>query len=186
MFRGIRCLLFFSFFCLIPMSVYAKDFVVNANTSVTYEVPRSVDQLQAFNSPEFISRNLPGIESIEQLKGEDFLWDLKIPVPMARDMTGTFISKREVLNSNHMIFTSPKESEDFMRCEIKVEPKPNNESQINISMNLKFTRSNGLKFHWMAPLLGEEFLSERVKEMLDKMLNEFILNSKEELEAVNA
>jgi len=170
-------------FLLIPTSAYAKDFVVNASTSVEYTIQKSSAELQAFDSPDFISRNLPGITSIKPLEQNNFLWDLKIDVPMSRDMEGSFISQKQVLGENHMVFSSPEGAEDYMRCEIIVEPQENNESLINISMKLKFTRSNGLKFHWMAPLVGEAFLSDRVTEMLDKMLNEFIVNSTEELEA---
>lgn len=167
-------------FCM--KSAYA-DFVINAVSTVEYEVAKPRDALRAFDQPEFISRNLPGLRGIKPA-GEDLhLWDMEIKVPLSKPMRGTFLARRIPVDDNVIHYESAdKNAPDYMFCETAVIPKSAGESSVKITIQLKFTRSSGWKFHWMAPLLGERFIGSKVKERLDGMLKEFVANSKREME----
>jgi hypothetical protein len=164
-------------------SAEAAPFVIDAEAQVSYDVSCPRESLRAFDRPEFISRNLPGLKGITP-KGDDLaLWHLEIPVPMSRPMRGSFLTRRRVIGDNRIVYESADPAaEDTMICQTSVSPVSEKVSSVRISIRLRFSRSNGWKFHWLAPVFGQKFISARVKERLDKMLSEFVDNSKREWE----
>lgn len=177
-----KILLVILFFSL-PAAVRADNFVIDAASSVSYNVERPREDLRAFDKPEFVSNNLPGLKGLTRMNDGLYLWDLELSVPLSRPMRGSFLAKREVVNDNLIVYESAdKSSPDYMLCETLVTPLTPTKSSIRIAIRLRFTRASGWQFHWLAPLLGQKFLSARVKERLDGMLQEFVNNSKREWE----
>ncbi len=159
------------------------DFVINAVSTVEYEVAKPRDALRAFDQPEFISRNLPGLKGIKPAGEGLHLWDMEIKVPLSKPMRGSFLAERKVVNDDVIAYESAdRNAPDYMFCETSVIPKSAQESSVKITIQLKFTRSSGWQFHWLAPFLGEKFIGSKVKEKLDVMLKEFAANSKREFE----
>lgn len=182
-FRAVLTFLFCAWMPAEAPEAWARDFVVDASSEVEFAVGRARDDLRLFDHPEFIARNLPGITGIHRVEEGVDRWDLKIRVPLSRPMQGSFLARRIVVNDNFHRFESlDPEGEDYMKCEISVSPASERETSIKIAIQLRFTRSNGFKFHWLAPLLGEKFLSARVSEKLGRMLAEFVRNSRTQWE----
>lgn len=164
--------------------VYADDFVIQSASMVRYRVDLPREKLRAFDRPEFIARHLPGLKKVVPVGGDLYDWNLEIRVPLARPMSGTFLASRRALEDNRIVYESQDaEAQDYMKCETSVTAEPEGTSVIEIAIRLRFRRSNGWKFHWLAPVLGEKFLSGQVQKKLDAMLRAFVESSKKEWES---
>lgn len=168
-----------------PLTSYAKKpFMIEALSSVQYEVKRPRNDLRAFDGPEFIARHLPGLKGISTVEKDLLRWDLEIKVPLAKRMAGSFPARRKIVNPDLITYETPdKKAPDYMFCETFVKATSARSVSIKITLYLRFTRSSGWKFHWLAPFVGEKFLGAKVKERLDGMLAAFVESSKKEFEA---
>jgi len=160
------------------------SFVVDAVSEVQFDVAKPRTELSVFDTPEFVARHLPGLEGIAKLEEDIYEWDFRIRVPLARDMRGKFPARKNAENADEVTYESADvNAEDYMLCRIAVDEPSALKTTIKISIQLKFTRENALKFHWMAPFLGETFLSARVTEKLDAMMAGFVESAQLELNA---
>lgn len=162
---------------------FADPFVIDASSSVKFEVKRPLADIATLDDPAFIARHLPGIAGITPVEQDLYLWDFRMKVPLAKPMQGRFLARRNAAGPGRVSFESADpHPRDYMRCEISAVPDGKGNTFIRISIHLKFTRASGWQFHWLAPVLGEKFLSARVTERLESMLEGFILSSTKEWE----
>jgi hypothetical protein len=99
-------------------------------------------------------------------------------------MEGEYVVRKSVVNDTLTIYESADQSsQDYLLCRISVLPTGPARTSIGIDMRLRSRRTSGGDFHWLAPLLGESFLSARMKDKLDGMLAEFVENYTKEVSA---
>lgn len=168
---------------LVLLALNAGAFIVDASREARYTVGISREVLRDYvDDVGLFARNMPGVVGIEELDDQTYLYHTRKDIPLSRAMETTFHIRKIILNDSvtHYRSTRP-DAENYMSCTVTISPSGNAETSISIALCIRLVRSNPSEVHWLAPIVGPDFISERMSDDLDAMLKEFIKNSNREL-----
>lgn len=161
----------------------SSSFVVDAAGGTEYlvDVPRAVLRDYADDIGLF-ARNMPGVVGIEALGDDLFLYHTRKDIPLSAPMETTFRIRRIVESDSVTLYRSvDPEDDNYMSCTVRVRPRGDTRTSIAIALTIRLARENPSEVHWLAPVFGADFISERMNEDIEGMLEEFVRNSTAEL-----
>lgn len=158
-------------------------FVVEASCEARYTVTLPREALRAYvDDIDLFARNMPGVVDIQHLGADTYIYRTYKDVPLGRPVEGTFHIGRITQNDSVTRYQSlDEDARDFMSCTVLVVPAGDSETSVEVSLRLRLTRDTASEIHWLAPILGADFINRQMSEDLDAMLQEFIVNSSEDL-----
>ena len=158
-------------------------FIVDASSEATYSVavPRAV--LRAYvDDIDLLSRNMRGVVSIMPLGNNRYRYQTEKAIPLSGPLRTEFIIRKIVHGDSLTVYRSESiHDENYMSCKVRLVPDGESHTKITISLRVRLSRENPSEVHWLAPVLGEDFISDRMRSDLEGMLKEFVGRSTEEL-----
>lgn len=158
-------------------------FVVEASGSTEYAVDVSRAALREYvDDVGLLSRNMPGVTAIESLGDGEFLYHTRKDLPLASPLVTTFRIRKTMEGDSVAHYRSvDPDAENFMSCTVSMRAEGEHRTVLGISIALRLIRENPSDVHWLAPVFGEAFISDRMQGDLEEMLKDFVRNSTDEM-----
>ena len=172
-----------TFLVLAAFVLSSSLFIVDASSEATYSVavPRAILRTYV-DDIELLSRNMPGVVEITSLGNNRYRYQTEKEIPLAGPLKTEFIIRKTQDGDSLTVYRSESiHDENYMSCKVRLIPQGESHTKITISLRVRLSRQNPSEVHWLAPLLGEDFISDKMRGDLDEMLQEFVGHSKEEL-----
>lgn len=161
-------------------------FVVDVSHSHSYvvDVPRPALREYVDDIGLFV-RNMPGVVGIRDLGNGEYLYRTRKDVPLGSPLETDFRIRRIVESDTitHYRSTDPG-AENYMSCTVTVMPAGPERTSIAIALRVRLAREHPSDVHWLAPVLGSEFIEAQMLKDLEDMLREFERRSTEEMRGV--
>jgi hypothetical protein len=158
-------------------------FIVDASASIAYTVNISREDLRLFvDDIGLFERNMAGVVGVDSLSVDTYLYRTSREVPLKGKMDADFIIQRTIANDTVTVYRTPDVRDpNWMECRVELTPVSDGQTSIRINLRLRMEREHGYQIHWLAPIVGADFLTERMEDELDGMLREFAERSTQEL-----
>ncbi len=162
-----------------------EAFIVDASTEATYKVELSRETLRGYvDDIGLFARNMPGVVAVRPLGSNKYLYQTEKTLPLAGKMSTDFLIQKSVIGDSVTLYRSVSiEDPNYMSCRVMISPLSEESTQIQIRLRLRLSRANASDIHWLAPVLGNGFISDRMQEDMEDMLKTFIERSNKELYA---
>jgi hypothetical protein len=134
-----------------------------------------------FKDISVFERNFPGIVSVKKLGDKESEWVYEIDAPLTSPVRMPFILVETISTDEYKVFESKTKTPDYFRCSARMVSLGEEETRIVISIKIKMVRESGSEVHFMAPILGEKFISREMKKDLAKALSTFLSKCKKEI-----
>jgi carbon monoxide dehydrogenase subunit G len=170
------------FFLLLVGDLFIVD--VSHSISYTVDVPRPALR-ELVDDVGLFARNMPGVVGIEDLGDGVYLYHTRKDVPLGSALETSFRIRRIVESDTvtHYRSTDPQ-AENYMSCTVTVMPEGDSRTSIGIALRVRLAREHPSDVHWLAPILGEEFIEAQMTKDLTAMLTEFAENSSAEMRGI--
>ncbi len=168
--------------------ILALTFLINLSaradiTSLT--ISASVERNANINlDKEFIStyiKNIdiypkffPNVESVKKLNDTESEWLYKVEAPLASPYNLTFVLEDKSKGTDTLLYESKDGSRDYLYCNAVLSKMSEKKTKISFIFKISMTREKASDVHVLAGILGEKFLSEKMKEKLEGDLETFI------------
>jgi hypothetical protein len=158
-------------------------FVVDASANASYIVPQSREALRTYvDDIGLFARNMPGVVDVKPLGDETFLYRTEKDLPLSGAMRANFVIRKNLVGDSVTVYTSPDRDEvNYMSCHVLLRPFDEETTTIQIQLRVRLSQENASDVHWLAPILGEDFISRQMVKDLNELSAVFIRKSNEEL-----
>lgn len=175
-----RKLYFFIFF----LSLIAAG-PLKASVEYSFSISADVEKSAAISLPKDIVidyiKNLDiypkfftDIVSVTKINDKDSEWLYRIKAPLASPYNLTFILEDRSPSKDTLLFESKDSTRDYLFCKGVFSSLTENRTQVTLRFHIIMTRDKASEVHFMAGILGEKFLSNRMKEKLEDDMDTFI------------
>lgn len=163
--------------------VSTSSFVVDASSEAMYNVSIPHLRLRSYvDDIGLLARNMPGVLGVQSLGDNRFLYQTEKNIPLAPPFRTDFIIRKTLLGDTVTVYRSEDiHDPNYMSCKVRLHPLDEATTSITISLRVRLTRTDPGEVHWLAPIVGEDFISDRMQKDLDEMLKTFIVRSNQEL-----
>jgi hypothetical protein len=158
-------------------------FTVDASASTSYTVAVSRGALRTYvDDIGLFARNMPGVVAVKPLGDGKYLYQTEKSIPLSKPLKTDFLIMKESVGDSLTIYRSVNtDDQSYMMCQVAIRPQDEDNTIIEIRLRVRLSRENASEVHWLAPILGELFISEQMTRDMEDMLQEFIEKSNEEL-----
>jgi hypothetical protein len=157
-------------------------FVAEATAQTTYTVELSRQALAGYvDDIGLFERNMPGVVSVTALGDDRYLYLTEKDLPLAGTMQTEFLIEKLGEGDTTVYRSIDSAAENYMYTRVVITPAGASSSQMHIFVYLRLSRENASEVHWMAPLMGEEFISYQMTKDLEDMLESFVEQSTNDL-----
>lgn len=172
--KFLRILFLISFFSLIVTTV-SNSFTISAEVSRIAIVNLEPSFISAYISDiEIYLKFFPNMVSVTSLNDKESEWIYRIEAPLSSPYNISFIQVNKSPSPDTIIFESKEKSNDYLYCNAILNKISEEKTKINFLFKISMTRSKASDIHILAGILGEKFLSEKMKEKLESDLEDFI------------
>jgi hypothetical protein len=121
-----------------------------------------------------LEHHMPGVAGIASRSDGAYDYQTVREIPFSGEMRTTFIVRGTVDTAGVVSYgTADSSAANWMRFVFTFAPAGDGETAVQMSLRVRLVRASGTEIHLLAPLLGEEFLSERMQSDITDMLEEF-------------
>jgi hypothetical protein len=158
-------------------------FVTEATAEAVYTVELSREALAGYvDDIGLFERNMPGVVGVTDLGGNRYLYLTEKELPLAGTMQTEFRIEKITDGDSTTIYRSvDSTAENYMYTRVIITPSGPSSSRMQIVVYLRLSREDASEVHWMAPLMGEEFISYQMTKDLRSMLETFVERSTADL-----
>lgn len=158
-------------------------FTVDASASTSYTVAVSREALRTYvDDIGLFARNMPGVVAVTPLGDGRYLYQTEKSIPLSKPLKTDFFIMKESVGDSLTIYRSvDTDDHSYMMCRVAIRPQDDGNTTIEIRLRVRLSRENASEVHWLAPILGESFISEQMTRDMEDMLQEFVDRSNEEL-----
>ena len=158
-------------------------FVAEATAEATYTIDLSRQALAGYvDDIGLFERNMPGVVGVDELGNNQYRYLTEKELPLAGTMQTEFLIEKITEGDSTTIYRSvDPAAENFMYTRVVITPSGPAASRMRILVQLRLSRENASEVHWMAPLMGEDFISYQMTKDLQSMLETFVERSTADL-----
>jgi hypothetical protein len=158
-------------------------FTVDASASTNYSVSVPREALRTYvDDIGLFARNMPGVVAVKPLGDGKYLYQTEKDIPFAPSLKTDFLIIKESEGDSLTTYRSIRDDDpNYMLCQVLIRPGDQENTVIEIRLRVRLSRENASEVHWMAPILGESFISRQMTNDMEQMLQEFVERSNEEL-----
>jgi len=153
-----------------------KSSVINLSKNIVIDYIKNLD---------IYPKYFPDIVSVTKINDKDSQWLYRIKAPLASPYNLTFILEDKSPEKDTLIFESKDSVKDYLFCKAVFDSLSANRTNVTLRFHIKMTRDKASEVHFMAGILGEQFLSNRMKEKLDGDMDTFIQSVTKEMYLAN-
>jgi hypothetical protein len=163
------------------LNTVKAEFTVSAEVTNGAVFKTSLANLsEYFKNIKIYEKYFPGIISVKELGNKESEWVYEIDAPLASPVRMPFTLYEKVSSEDYIVFETKNKTPDFFRCTARLVSMGENETRISISIKIKMVRDSGGDVHFMAPILGEKFISKEMKKDLSEALSTFLSKCKKD------
>jgi hypothetical protein len=168
---------------LLALLLSNAAFIVDASVEASYSVGIPRPLLRAYvDDIGLLARNMPGVVDVTQVGDDRYLYRTEKTIPLSPPLQTEFMIRKTMIGDSVTVYRSENMTdENYMSCRVQLIPSDAQTTLIAIRLRVRLSRSNPASIHWLAPILGEQFISDRMAEDLRDMMKKFIANSNKEL-----
>jgi hypothetical protein len=126
-------------------------------------------------------RHFPGIVNTRRVSATESLWTYEMDPPLAPKKRTTYRLIQSSAGPESVVFKTADGLDDFMLCRATVVALSDSTTKVTIGMELRMTRESGSDFHFLAPIVGQNFISEQMRKQVAKDLDTFFDRTSSEL-----
>lgn len=158
-------------------------FTVDASAETSYDVAINREALKGYvDDIGLFKRHMPGVVSVDPLGGDRYLYATEKELPLAGSMRTEFLIQKFVYGDSVWVYRSANlDAHNYMYCRVRITPAGETNTVIAIALRVRLSREDASEVHWMAPILGAEFINDQMTRDLVDMLAVFVEKSNEEL-----
>ena len=123
---------------------------------------------------EIYPKYFPNIISVKNLENSRSEWIYRVEAPFASPYDVVFILEDRSPAPDTLLFESVDTVKDYLYCSAVLSKLSDNKTKVNFLFKISMTREKASDIHFLAGILGEKFLSEKMKERLESDLEDFI------------
>lgn len=158
------------------------EFTISAEVTKSRTINLSRDIIIAFvDDLSIYPKYFPNIISVRTAGDNKSEWVYEIDPPMASAYQVTFVLKKKVLDEEQFLYESTSDSKDYLYSRVKFSSLSEKKTRISLQFKIRMTRESAADVHFMAPILGEKFISSQMQKDLSKDLDTFIKRVTDEL-----
>lgn len=159
------------------------SFIVDASVESSYSVGIARPLLRAYvDDIGLLARNMPGVVNVTPVGDGRYLYRTEKSIPLSQPLQTDFLIQKTMIGDSITVYRSENMTdENYMSCRVQLIPSDAQTTLIAIRLRVRLSRSNPASIHWLAPILGEQFISDRMTEDLQEMMKKFIASSNKEL-----
>lgn len=162
------------------------SFTMSAEVERTASVNLDKDFISAYiRNLEIYPKFFPDIISVTKLNDTESQWLYKVEAPLASPYNLTFILVDRSSSGDTLLFESKDKTNDYLYCRGILSQVTEKKTKISFIFKISMTREKASDVHFLAGILGEKFLSERMKEKLEGDLEEFISRATKDMYLAN-
>jgi hypothetical protein len=150
-------------------------FTLDASGSGELTLAMAPDSARAlFRQIDVLERYMPGVAGISPRTDGSFNYLTVREIPFSGEMRTDFIVRCTVDAAGTVTYQSPDSAaRNWMRFRFTFTPADDGMTEVRMSLRVRLVRESGTEIHLLAPMLGEEFLSERMESDITDMLGTF-------------
>lgn len=126
------------------------------------------------NNLDIYPKFFPNIVSVKKLSETDSEWLYRVEAPLASPYELTFLLEDKSSSADTLLFESKDKAKDYLFCNAVLTSAGEKKTKVDFVFKISMTREKASDVHFLAGILGEKFLSERMKEKLEGDLETFI------------
>jgi uncharacterized membrane protein len=169
---------------LISSTVYT--FSISADVEKTSTINLSKDiVIDYIKNLDIYPKFFPDIVSVTKLNDKDSEWLYRIKAPLASAYNLTFVLTDKSPSRDTLIFESKDSTRDYLNCRAFFKSIDESHTQVSMRFHIIMTRDKASEVHFMAGVLGESFLSARMKEKLEADMDTFITSVTKDMYLAN-
>jgi hypothetical protein len=153
-----------------------QGFTLDASGSRSVILPAPVDSVRAMlQRTTTLERHMPGVVGIDPCgQPEAFTYRTVREIPFSGEMHTDFHIRRAVSEDGNVAYRTPDNAAtNWMSFRFNATPAGDQTTELAMTLRVRLVRENGTAIHILAPLLGEEFLSEQMERDITAMLDTF-------------
>lgn len=168
---------------LLMLLAPGRMFTVDARTETEYTVPVAREALRTFvDDIGLFQRHMPGVVAVRANGDGTYLYQTEKDIPLSAPMRTDFLIRKETSGDSLTVYASvDPDAMNYMRCSVRIAPVDSGSTSIRIQLQVRLSRENASEVHWLAPVLGESFISNQMTKDMQDMLREFVAGSNAEL-----
>jgi hypothetical protein len=168
------------------MLAHMLAFTIQASVegSMSLSLPSGVVRAY-FSDLSVFKRHFPGIVEAKRISPTESLWTYEMDAPLSPKKRTTFRLVQQEGQEGAVEFRTAEDAGDFMLCRASVVAAGETETRVTIGLQLRMTRESGGDFHFMAPLLGQKFISNEMRKQVKDDLETFLARTRDELYRIN-
>jgi hypothetical protein len=146
------------------------EFIVDRPEAIVRERMQDIQTLR---------RNMPGVVAILATGEGQWQYKTERTMPLSDTVKTTFVVSR--LGTPAVTFQTPDpDAMNWMSFRAGFRPANDNSTIIRVRLRVRLVREDGRAIHIFAPLVGESFISDRMRDDLEEMLAAFASNVRAE------
>lgn len=167
----------------VNFKAFADDgFTVSASVQKSIVFNSKIDKVSSYMKDlNIYKRNFPGIVSVNKLGGIESQWTYEVDAPLSSPMRMSFILVEKSATDYDVVFESKNPIPDYFKCSASLKEIADNKTKMVISIKISMTRESGSDVHFLAPILGEKFISKEMKKQITENLGIFLENCNREI-----
>lgn len=168
---------------MILLVVTGDPFIVEASASTSYSVAVSRESLRTYvDDIGLFRRNMPGVVAVTPMGNDTYLYQTEKEIPLSPALRTDFVIQKRTVGDSVTVYESVDQKDaNYMFCQVLIRPESETSTRIVIDLRLRMARQHASEVHWMAPILGAEFISDQMGRDIEEMLEVFVEKSNGEL-----
>ena len=160
----------------------AAAFTVSAEVQKSSVVDLPRDFVRTYiNALSIYPRFFPDIVSVKKLNGTESEWHYNVEAPLSPTISLTFILKSKLSTPSLMVLESVNPEPDYLYCKAVFDSLNASSTKVTLKFKIRMTREDPSDIHFLAGILGEDFISARMKDKLDGDMDTFIEDATEDM-----
>lgn len=167
----------FVLICIFWPEVVKSSFTISAEVENISGINVEMKIIRSYlENLEIYPKCFPDMLSVKQTGTNESEWVYRVVSPLAEPWNVSFDQIKQDTQDTLLIFESKNPDPDYLYCKASFSSLPEGRTTLYINIKVKITRENAGDIHWLAGILGEKFISEKMKDKLDDDLMKFIEN----------
>ena len=159
---------------------YSFSISADVEKSATISLPESI-VMDFIKNLDIYPKYFPDIVSVKKINDKDSEWQYRIKAPLASPYNLTFVLEDKSPTKDTLLFESVDSVRDYLYCKGVFDSLGESQTKVTLRFHIKMTREKASEVHFMAGILGEKFLSDRMREKLDSDMDTFISSVTKEM-----
>jgi uncharacterized membrane protein len=181
-----RKILFFAVILAFPATLRADVKLLTFTISAEVEKSSVIDLPRDFvrtyiNNLSIYPEFFPDIVSVKKLNDKQSEWHYTVDAPLAPAINLTFLLESKQSTSSLMVLESVNPEPDYLYCKAVFDSLSSSSTKVTLSFKIRMTREKASDIHFLAGILGENFISARMKDKLDGDMETFIEKATEDM-----